>query len=91
MTDKNVSLVFDAAKELGAELSAVSWNGFNLFGDRKSIDELKRLMHTEARVDALVSRLKEYEARELARSWENSVDRQSGAFDNSEAIDRGWV
>jgi len=51
------SAVFQAAKELNAEISGMSWNGFNLFGDRRSIRELERLMNCEARMLALEIRL----------------------------------
>ena len=56
---EHVTAVYDAAKEAGIELSAISWNGFNLFGDKKSIDEVKRLMTMEARAIALQARLDE--------------------------------
>lgn len=47
---KTAILVYEAAKKLDAEISAMSWNGFNLFGDKKSINELERLMYCEVRL-----------------------------------------
>src|SRR3954468_7585737 len=43
----------------GLQFSALSWNGFNLFGDSKSIEEVRRLMFQEARANALEQRLRE--------------------------------
>lgn len=43
------------------DMSGVSWGGFNLFGDRNSIDEVQRLLRTEARVNALQDRLMQLE------------------------------
>jgi hypothetical protein len=34
-------------------MTGLSWGGFNLFGDRKSVEEVQRLLRTEARVNAL--------------------------------------
>jgi len=45
--------VWDAAKALDTDLSGMSWNGFNVAGDRKSIDEVRRLMNAEDRALAL--------------------------------------
>ena len=56
---EHVMAVYDAAKKAGVELSAISWNGFNLFGDKKSIDEVERLMNMEARAIVLQTRLNE--------------------------------
>ena len=33
--------------------AGISWSGFNLSGDRRSIDEVKRLIHVEGRADDL--------------------------------------
>jgi hypothetical protein len=79
---ENVMLVYEAAKEMGAELSALSWGGFNLFGDDKSIKELQRLMHAESRMKALQQRLDEMQ--KMNDTWRGQVDRMSGAFDESE-------
>lgn len=35
------------------DMTGLSWGGFNLFGDRKSVEEVQRLLRTEARVNAL--------------------------------------
>ena len=50
--------------------AGISWGGFNLFGDRKSIAELSRLMHQESfikplqdRIDLMQRRINELEAR----------------------------
>ena len=45
--------VWDAAKALDTDLSGMSWNGFNVAGDRKSIDEVRRLMNAEDRALSL--------------------------------------
>jgi hypothetical protein len=45
-----VKAIWEAAKALDADLSCLSWNGFNIAGDRKSIDEVQRLMHLEERL-----------------------------------------
>ncbi len=45
--------VWDAAKALDTDLSGLSWNGFNIAGDKKSVDEVKRLMNLEDRARAL--------------------------------------
>jgi hypothetical protein len=34
--------------------AGISWNGFNLYGDLKSIQEVQRLMHVEARYQYFV-------------------------------------
>jgi hypothetical protein len=47
---KGWEAMWEAAKLLDQELSGLSWNGFNLAGDRKSIDEVRRLMHLEERL-----------------------------------------
>ncbi len=39
--------IWEAAKILDSEISGLSWNGFNIAGDRKSIDEVRRLMNQE--------------------------------------------
>jgi hypothetical protein len=37
----------------GKEYSALSWNGFNVFGDAKSIAEIKRLIYAKDRLKSL--------------------------------------
>ena len=60
---KGPHAVWEAAKQIDAELSGISWGGFSLFGDKKSIAEVRRLMWVESMVDSLRERLKEAEAR----------------------------
>jgi hypothetical protein len=52
MTEKATAMdaIWDAAKRLDTDISGLSWNGFNVAGDRKSIDEVCRLMHCESRL-----------------------------------------
>ncbi len=45
--------VWGAAKTLDTDLSGVSWNGFAVAGDEKSIAEVRRLMHVNDRAIAL--------------------------------------
>jgi hypothetical protein len=49
--------LYRIAHEQNMEVSALSWNGFNLMGDRRSIEEVQRLMSCEARMKALEERL----------------------------------
>jgi hypothetical protein len=42
--------VWEAAKMLHTEFIGISWNGFHVAGDKKSIDEVRRLMHLEERL-----------------------------------------
>lgn len=42
-----------------AHLSQLSWSGFNLHGDEKSIREAQRLLHEAAKVPALYERIDE--------------------------------
>jgi hypothetical protein len=39
--------------------SGLSWNGFNVFGDRKSIDEVGRLMYVSGTWETVDSALRE--------------------------------
>ena len=48
-----ISALFAIAKEQNVPVSAVSWGGFNLMGDRASINEVHRLMTCEARLQSL--------------------------------------
>lgn len=46
--------IHNALKEANIEYSAMSWNGFNLFGDEKSIAEAHRLLHnSDSRLPAI--------------------------------------
>lgn len=58
-TDKGISAIYAAAKQLDASLTAMSWSGFNIVGDRKSIDEVSRLMFEEVRFKAYRKRVEE--------------------------------
>jgi hypothetical protein len=40
------------------EYASLSWSGFNVFGDKTSIDEVKRLQHLAALVPELRARLR---------------------------------
>lgn len=53
MSFEDVSRVYDTVKALNVEMSAVSWAGFNLFGDAASIKELQRLMGEADRLASL--------------------------------------
>jgi hypothetical protein len=44
-----ITALWECAKEKDVEVSGMSWSGFNLLGDRASIDEVRRLMHEEER------------------------------------------
>ena len=59
MTDDTevIRTLYDCAHEKNVEVSALSWNGFNIMGDRKSIDEVHRLMYAESRLIALEQRI----------------------------------
>lgn len=52
-----IAAVFAAAKELNADAAFMSWNGFNIAGDRASIDEVSRLMQEAGRAEALCREL----------------------------------
>jgi hypothetical protein len=53
----DVSGFYDALNKTEKEYSATSWGGFNLWGDRKSIDELHRLMWKESFIKPLHDRI----------------------------------
>lgn len=54
---------YDALNATNKEYAALSWNGFNLWGDRKSIKEVNRLIHKESFIEPLQNRLKETQDR----------------------------
>jgi hypothetical protein len=54
MAEVTSSDIYDALNTLDKDYSSMSWNGFHLFGDKRSIDELKRLEHQSHRDAALV-------------------------------------
>jgi hypothetical protein len=43
----------DALQKSGLQYAAMSWGGYNVFGDKASIDEIKRLHHLAGTVPAL--------------------------------------
>jgi hypothetical protein len=54
MDDLNVIRgLYDIAHERNLEVSSISWNGFNVMGDKKSIEEVQRLMFCERRMISL--------------------------------------
>ena len=57
-----------ALTNAGLEYSAMSWGGFNLFGDRKSIDEAKRLLHMAGAVPALKELLAAQQSAPITRA-----------------------
>jgi hypothetical protein len=36
--------------EIEGDLCGISWNGFNIYGDKKSQNEIARLIHLESRL-----------------------------------------
>lgn len=53
VTDPAAHNFIDALNAANLEYSGLSWDGKNVFGDRKSIDEVKRLTQVENYVTAL--------------------------------------
>jgi uncharacterized small protein (DUF1192 family) len=51
-------------------MAGISWEGHNLLGDRKSIEEVQRLLRLEARFAALQDELYRTQIRLAARSGE---------------------
>lgn len=49
---------YEALKEAGLEHSVMSWSGFNVFGDHKSIEEARRLLNLAGTVPELRMLLK---------------------------------
>lgn len=47
---RGMSAVFAAAAKLNADITGLSWSGFGIAGDDKSISEVRRLMNFEERV-----------------------------------------
>lgn len=50
---------WDALSATNKEFASVSWDGFMLFGDRKSVSEVSRLMHKESFIKPLQNRIDE--------------------------------
>lgn len=63
----------DALKAAGVEYAALSWGGFDLYGDHKSIQEARRFLHEAGTVPALRERL--LEASRLSNDWMIKHDR----------------
>ena len=75
----------DALKEAGLEYAALSWNGFDLFGERKSIEEAKRLLHnSDTRLPAIEDRL--HETTHLSFEWMKKHDRLLGFIQKHPAL-----
>lgn len=66
---------YDALNAARLEYSAVSWNGFNLFGDKDSIAEATRILHAAGTVPVLRERLRD-EARRL-----DSIELRNGLIE----------
>lgn len=56
MADKGIIAIYEAAKKLDSDVVCMSWNGFNLAGDRKSLDEVVRLQYEVLRLQTLLDR-----------------------------------
>jgi hypothetical protein len=54
-----INAFWDAIADHDIECSGISWAGFNLFGDHKSINEVQRLLNVEARFKAYDQRVEE--------------------------------
>jgi hypothetical protein len=63
---EGITAIYEVAKLMDADLSMTSWSGFNIAGDRKSIDEVRRLMHAAARVEALEKEVERLQNRVVA-------------------------
>jgi hypothetical protein len=55
---------YDALNKTDKEYSAISWGGFNLFGSRKDIQEVQRLLNKESYVKPLQDLIQLYKDRE---------------------------
>jgi hypothetical protein len=64
----NASEFHDALKAAGRSYSALSWNGFNVFGDETSIAEVRRLLHQDDVVGCLRDELIETRRRAASSS-----------------------
>lgn len=82
MGDNTVSRIYDALKVADIEFSALSTGGFNIFGDRKSVDHFRTALHYYDQWDSTVTNLRHWreeagklhaklaEISLLASSWE---------------------
>lgn len=55
---EEVSAIHRALTAANVPHSAMSWGGFNLFGDSKSIQELGRLIHEVGRLQAIIDTMR---------------------------------
>jgi hypothetical protein len=87
--------IHEALSALGIEYAALSWGGFNLFGDQKSVTEASRLLHMEGTVQALqaevvrlraeVDRLR-FNGREAIVAWMDEMSYATGHGDTIEDL-----
>jgi hypothetical protein len=63
-----ITTLWQTAKALNAEVTGISWSGFNLVGDAASISEVKRLMWIEACYVAYKRRVEEDKADDEANT-----------------------
>lgn len=71
-TSVDANEFYDALNKANLEYSALSWDGFNLFGDKKSIEEAERLQYFAGLVPFLRLRIKDLEAALTAASASRS-------------------
>lgn len=57
--EASTQAIFDAARSINADVSMLSWGGFNIAGDRKSIQEVAALTSIESMCRALRERIRE--------------------------------
>ena len=77
--------IHSALKDAGLEYAALSWNGFNLFGDRKSIEEAKRLLHNSDDVLPII-RDQLCDIQRLSFDWMKKHDRLLGFIQKHPAL-----
>lgn len=73
--------VLDRKKSQREQVAYLSWGGFNLTGDHKSIDEAKRLLHEAS----IVPELRELLARALAPQPEQVAQKPVGVVESAAA------
>jgi hypothetical protein len=74
----------DALTKAGLEYSALSWGGFNLFGDRASIEEAERIKHNSDILPAIRDQL--VDACQLAHEWMSKHDKLLGFIQERPAL-----
>lgn len=75
----------DALTSANLEYASLSWGGFNLFGDRKSIDEAKHLQHEAGNVEVYY-RPELLASRKLAHEWMVKHDKLLGFIQKRPAM-----